>query len=94
MSGIANGVDHAVVRVQFLLERPCAEGTWSDDIGEPFPVWVEWPSVDMGNHSRYFCGSHVHYKVVEDGVAIRKRLGLPAPDKVYWVCEHMGRVIE
>jgi hypothetical protein len=76
--------------VQFLIERECPEpGDVPTNLrAYPDAVFVEWPGITKGGPG--FCGSQLFFRLKP---ADAQRLGHDDPGDWY-VCQHMGRLIE
>jgi hypothetical protein len=79
--------------VQFEIQRECPEpGDVPTNLAEyPVAVFVEWPPFHRGdNISVWWCSSPHMYRLRRDEAL---RLGYDTRSD-WWICEHMGRLIE
>jgi hypothetical protein len=82
-----------VREVQFLIERECPEpGDEPTNLTEyPAAVFVEWPPVDGLPRAPTPCSSKSFYRLLRREA---RRLGYTNLSDGWYVCEHMGHLIE
>lgn len=82
--------------VQFVIERECLEaGDYPTNLQEyPASVFVYWPprtALSLAPNLESPCSSPLVYQLTESEA---RRLGYRRRGDDWYVCEHMGRVIE